>query len=92
MILLWTRDCSLVHLSIHPLIFRSIDLFVNADRIIDCIKQKLRNINLSREDFFIILVIFAEKLRDLQFIRTFFHALTAINTVLNLFHVFLPGL
>ena len=52
MILLWTRDCSLVHLSIHPLIFRSIDLFVNADRIIVCIKQKLRNINLSREDFF----------------------------------------
>ena len=52
MILLWTRDCSLVHLSMHPLIFRSIDLFVNADRIIVYIKQKLRNINLSCEDFF----------------------------------------
>lgn len=82
-----------VNSPLFPICFRTVfPKTLNADRIIACINQKLRNGNFTCENLFIILVIFAEKLRDVQFIGTFFHALTAINTVLDLFHVFLPGL
>ena len=43
----------------------------------------------SGQYFFVVLIVFLQKFRRVQFIWTFFHALATFQTVLNFFHFFL---
>ena len=49
-----------------------------------------RNRNLTCQDLFIVLIVFAQKYRNIQLIGTFLHALAAVDAGLDLFHVGLP--
>ena len=44
----------------------------------------------SGKDFFIIFIIFPKQIRRIQFIRTFAFTLSAVKTILDLFHILLP--
>ena len=51
---------------------------------------KRQHFHFFGKDFFIIFIIFPKQIRRIQFIRTFAFTLSAVKTILDLFHILLP--
>ena len=50
------------------------------------------HLHFPSENLLIIFIVFLEQLRCIKLIRTFLHALVAMETSFDLLHIFLPGL